>query len=283
MNSSTKQARRSAGAETPRQVLDYRSGQNRPEALETLRPGAFVSSTLYAEVKRRVLHGLMDAEWPQGAPIPTETQLAQRYGVSVGTVRKALGELVAERVLVRRPGLGTFPARHDRDSMLETFFNIVNSRGEKEFPASELLSFRRTAADMNVARHLRLEQGAPVIAFDNLLRLEGHAVIHDGIAVPQAIFPALDETLLRQRNMTIFALYQTRCGVTVTRLEEWIRAAAVPPAAARYLGLSKSAPVLAIERVAHTYDGTPVEYRQRYINTAHHAYLNVLGMNRPRR
>lgn len=283
MKSPGKQARRNAVAEAPRQLLNDSSGRERVEAPDTLRPGALVSGTLYAEVKRRVLQGLMDAEWPQGAPIPTESQLAQRYGVSVGTVRKALGELVAERVLVRRPGLGTFPARHDRDSMLETFFNIVDERGGKEFPASELLSFRRDAADADVARHLRLEPGAPVIAFDNLLRLQGHAVVYDQITVPRATFPMLDETLLRQRNMTIFGLYQTRCGVTVTRLEEWIRAAAAPPAAARHLGLGKGAPVLAIERVAQTYDGTPVEYRERYVNTAHHAYFNVLGMNRPRR
>jgi GntR family transcriptional regulator len=283
MNSPGKQAPRNAGAKAPREVLDYRSGQDRGEAPETLRPGALVSGTLYAEVKRRVLHGLMDGEWPQGAPIPTENQLAQRYGVSVGTVRKALGELVAERVLVRRPGRGTFAARHDRDSMLETFFHIVNERGEKEFPASELLSFRRTAADVSVARHLGLERGAPVIAFENLLRLQGQTVIYDRIAVPQAVCPALDESLLRQRDMTIFGLYQVRCGVTVTRLEERIRAAAAPSAVARCLVLDKGAPVLAIERVAQTYDGTPVEYRERYVNTEHHAYLNVLGMNRPRR
>lgn len=51
----------------------------------------------------------------------------------------------------------------------------------------------------------------------------------------------------------------------------------------RYLGVKKDAPVLAIERMAQTYDGTPVEYRERSVTTEHHAYLNVLGMNRQRR
>jgi GntR family transcriptional regulator len=276
-------ASRGTRAAARRQHLDATADQGWLAHPERLHPGAVVSGPLYAEVKRRVLQALMNGEWPQGAPIPTESALAQRYGVSVGTVRKALGELVAERVLVRQPGRGTFAARHDRDSMLEAFFHIVDERGVKEFPASELLSFERSAADENAARRLDLEAGAPVIAFANLLRLQGAPVIYDRIAVSGELCRALDEKLLRQRDMTIFALYQARCGVTVTRLEEWIRAEAAPAAVAKHLRLKTGAPVLAIERVAQTYDGTPVEYRERYVSTAHHAYLNVLGMNRQHR
>ena len=280
MNSPTSRGVKSA---LRRQPIDSMSDQDWLARPERLHPGAVVSGPLYAEVKRRVLQALMNGEWPQGAPIPAESTLAQRYGVSVGTVRKALGELVAERVLVRQPGRGTFAARHDRDSMLEAFFHIVDARGVKEFPASELLSFEHAAADENVAHHLDLEAGAPIIAFANLLRLQGEPVIFDRIAVPEELCRALDERLLRQRDMTIFALYQARCGVTVTRLEEWIRAAAAPAAVARHLRLEAGAPVLAIERVAQTYDGTPVEYRERYVSTARHAYLNVLGMHRQHR
>src|SRR5205807_3352646 len=94
-----------------------------------LGPGARVAGPLYGEVKRRVLQSLMNGEWPHDAPIPTEAELARRYGVSVGTIRKAMGELVAERVLVRQAGRGTFATRHDRDHMLETFFNIVDAHG----------------------------------------------------------------------------------------------------------------------------------------------------------
>lgn len=253
------------------------------DAPQTLRPGALLSGPLYAAVKTRVLQSLMDGEWPQGARVPTESELGERYGVSVGTVRKALGELVAERVLVRQPGRGTFAARHDRDHMLDAFYNIVDVHGRKEFPTSDLLSFRRTVADTVVARHLGLAQGAPVIEFEHLLRLQGEPVIYDKVAVPRAAFPALNETLLRNRDMTIFGLYQTRFGVTVTRLDEWIRAAGAPPAAARHLKVRRGAAVLAVERVAQTYDTTAVEYRKRYVNSAHHAYLNVLGMDRHRR
>ncbi|MPZ44315.1 MAG: UTRA domain-containing protein [Betaproteobacteria bacterium] len=283
MNRPAKQVSAATSGPAQRQVPDRGADQAWLGVSEKLGPGAVVTGPLYAEVKRRVLQSLMEGEWPQGAPIPTEARLAQRYGVSVGTVRKALGELVGERVLVRRAGRGTFAARHDRDHMLEAFFNIVNAERHKEFPASELLSFRRTAADAGAARHLQLAPGAPVITFEHLLSLQGEPVIYDDVAVPQVVFPELDEKLLRHRDTTIFGLYQMRYGVTVTQLEEWIRAAAAPPGVARHLRLKPSTAVLAIERVAYTYDDTAVEYRSRYVNTAHHAYLNVLGMNRHRR
>ena len=269
MNSTTGQARTAAAAQT-----GWR------EAPQALTPGAVIHGPLYAEVKRRVLASLMNGEWPAGAAIPPEAQLARSYGVSIGTVRKALGELVAERLLVRRPGRGTFPARHDRDHMLEAFYNVVDAQGHKELPASELVAFRRTAADDAIATRLELKRGASLIEYEHVLRLQDEPVIYDRVAVPRAMFPQLDESLLRNRDMTIFGLYQTRCGVTVTRLEEWVRATAAPPGAARHLKVKRGTPVLAIERVAQTYDGTPVEYRERYVDTSTHAYLNVLGMDR---
>jgi GntR family transcriptional regulator len=93
--------------------------------------------------------------------------------------------------------------------------------------------------------------------------------------------PDLNEADFRTRDQTIFGLYQQLHGVTVTRLDEWIRAANADADVARALGLEQSAAVLAIERVAYTYDETPVEFRERYVNTSNHAYLNVLGMKKP--
>jgi GntR family transcriptional regulator len=248
---------------------------------EALTPGAIGQGPLYREVKRRITCSLRDAEWAQGQPLPSEAQLAGRYRVSMGTVRKALAELVAERVLVRHPGRGTFVANRDRDYMLDAFFNIVDARGRKEFPQVELTSFRAAQADAHAARHLGLREGARVFILTNVLSLQGAPVILDRVQVSRAVMPDLNEAEFRKRDQTIFGLYQQLHGVTVTRLEEWIRAANADPEVARILGIEAGAAVLAIERVAYTYDQTPVEDRERYVNTAGHAYLNVLGMKKP--
>jgi GntR family transcriptional regulator len=245
---------------------------------DTLQPGALVSGPLYREVKRRIARSLMDGEWPSGEPLPSEAQLAQRYAVSPGTVRKAIVELVAEHVLVRQPGRGTFAASHNRDYMLEAYFHIVGDDGRKEFPASRLVGFRRARADPRAAALLRLAPGAPVYELENLLHLRGRPAIFDRIQVPQAVFPAFDEAAFRERDTTIFRFYQLRYGVTVTRLEERLRAANADARLAQLLDVKPGEALLAIERVASTYDGTPVEFRRRYVNTRDHAYVNVLGM-----
>src|SRR5688572_28174034 len=166
MNSTARQARAAAP-----------TGATWRDAPSALTPGAITHGPLYAEVKRRVLGSLMSGEWPAGAAVPTEAQLARSYGVSIGTVRKALGELVAERVLVRRPGRGTFAARHDRDHMLEAFYNVVDANGRKELPASELLSFRKTVPDDAIAARLEVKRGAGVIEYEHVLRLQERPVI----------------------------------------------------------------------------------------------------------
>lgn len=249
---------------------------------DALQPGALVSGPLYVEVKRRITRSLMQGEWPQGAALPSETQLAARYAVSPGTVRKAIGELVAEHVLVRQPGRGTFVASHNRDYMLEAYFHIVDEQGRKEFPASKLVSFRSIRADARTTQRLRLARDAQVFQIENLLHLQGHPAIFDRIRVPPAVFPDLDGAAFDGRGMTIFGFYQVRFGITVTRLEERVRAANADERLARMLGLEPHEAVLAIERVAYTYDGTPVEVRDRWVNTRGHAYLNVLGMKKAR-
>src|SRR5690606_21176071 len=67
---------------------------------------------LYKGVKLLITQGRMAGEWRPGQAIPSESRLAGRFGVSLGTVRKAIDELVAEKILVRHQGRGTFVAAH---------------------------------------------------------------------------------------------------------------------------------------------------------------------------
>lgn len=245
---------------------------------DALTPGSLLNGPLYAEVKRRITHCLMRGEWPQDSAIPSEARLAQRFAVSSGTVRKALSELVSERVLVRRRGLGTFVASRNRDYMLDAYFRVVDAQGRKRFPDSELLSFGPSRASSQIAAQLRIAPGAAVLSIDNLLLMDARPVILDWIVVPAAVFPGMAEPGFRDRGMTIFGYYQTHFGVTVTRLDERIKAENADARVAAQLRMAPGTAVLSIARVAYTFDGTPVEYRQRWISTEDHAYFNTLGM-----
>jgi GntR family transcriptional regulator len=237
---------------------------------------SLTSVPLYREVKTRLTRGLAAGEWKPGEAIPSESRLAERFGVSIGTVRKAIDELVAERILLRQQGRGTFVATHTEDRTLFYFFHIVGKDGSRELPVTELLSFRKARASTVEAEHLAITIGAPVFRVLNLLKLGGRPVLVDDITVPQSLFPDLDENVFGGRDGTIYGLYQARYGITVTRISE--RISAVHPVAriASLLALAEGTPALVIKRVAYTYGDTPVEYRVSSVNSERHEYLSDL-------
>ncbi|GAB4167320.1 MAG: GntR family transcriptional regulator [Rhodocyclaceae bacterium] len=248
----------------------------------TLAAGGIVGlSPLYKRVAERILRGLASGEWVPGEPIPSETKLAQRFDVSIGTVRKAIDELVAGQILVRHQGRGTFVAVHNEDRALFYFFRIVGKDGVKTYPTSEILSFSRGRAEPGECAALHIARGAAVLRFRNRLSIGGRALILDRIAVPRELFPDLDEATLRGRESTIYSLYQRRYGINVIRARERLRARACPPETARALKLAEGTPILEIRRIAYTYDDTPVEYRVSQVDTRRHDYLNDLGSDAP--
>jgi GntR family transcriptional regulator len=247
---------------------------------QAIEPGGGASSAfqpLYKEVKRLLTQSLIEGEWPAGAALPSETRLAQRFSVSIGTLRKAIDELVAERIVTRHQGRGTFVATHNANRLMFHFFHIVGRDGNKEYPTTRTLSFRRGKATAAEAQRLAVAPGGPVLRIRNLLSLSGAPVILDDIVLPQVLVPELTERIFTARDNTIYHLYQSRYGINVLRSSERLSAVLADADAARLLKLRKGAPLLAINRTALTYRDTPVELRRSLINTAGHEYASDLG------
>lgn len=231
---------------------------------------------LYREVKNRLMRGLVAGEWKPGQALPSEGRLAGQYGVSVGTLRRAVDELVAEKIVQRRQGSGTYVTTHTEDHQLYYFFHIVGKDGTKEPPMHELMSFRKGTADQEVASRLQIAPGEPVYRIHNTLRLGGWPVIFDEIVLPARSFPELTRTVFAERPGTIYGLYQTRYGINVTRISERLSAARATARQAAGLEIPEGEPALIIKRVAYTYHDTPIEYRISCVNTRRHEYLSDL-------
>jgi GntR family transcriptional regulator len=242
---------------------------------QVLEAGA--SAPLYKEVKRRLMQELAAGQWAPGEALPSETQLAQRFAVSIGTVRKAIDDLVAERIVVRQQGRGTFLASHGRTRLLFHFFHIVPREGEKQYPQTRTLAFRRGRAEAREAAKLGLAPGDPVYRIRNVLSLAGRPVILDDLVLPQRLFPDLTEKVFTARDNTIYHLYQTRYGINVLRTSERLSATLADAEVAKLLGVKKGAPLLAINRVALSYHQQPVELRRSLVDTTAHEYFSDLG------
>jgi GntR family transcriptional regulator len=237
---------------------------------------------LNEQVRQRLIEGISAGEWRAGEAIPTETALAQAFGVAIGTVRKAVDSLVAEQVLVRRQGKGTFVTAHDGRRLLFHFFHIVARDGAKAYPEVRTLAFRRARADAAVARALAIPAADKVIRIRNVLSLGGAPTIVDDITLPAALFPGLSEKIFLARDNTIYHLYQSRYGINVLRTDERLRAVLATADVAQLLGLQPGAAVLEIRRVALTFRDRPVELRISRVDTASHDYHNTLGKGEAR-
>jgi len=240
-------------------------------------PGVPLAAPLYKELERQMRDALASGEWKPGEAIPAERRLAERFNVSIGTIRKAIDELVAANLLIRQQGRGTFVASHNRDRLLFYFFHVVPENGAKAYPDVRLLSFARSRASGREAGELGLAAGDPVFRARNLLSLGGAPVIVDELTLPAVRFPGLTERQFAGRSSTIYNLYQEAFGISVVRTRERLRATLADADTAALLGLPRGAPLLAIRRVALSYNDVPVELRLSLVDTAHHEYWADIG------
>lgn len=236
-----------------------------------------IAAPLYKQMKRRLTDALTRGEWKPGEAIPAERRLSERFRISVGTVRKAIDELVAENILIRQQGRGTFVASHNRDREVFYFFHVVPERGPKQYPDVQLTAFLRARADREAAEALDIRPGDPVFRVRNLLRLDQAPVILDDITLPAVRFPGLTERRLRERRSTIYNLYQESFGISVVRTRERLRATRSDETIATMLDVRAGAPLLQIRRVALTYRDVPIEYRVSLVNTERHEYWAEIG------
>lgn len=249
---------------------------DRPSALGLIEPDA-AGMPLFRAVKRQLLQMVETGEVPPGGTLPSETVLAQRLGVSIGTVRRAVDDLVADHIVVRRQGRGTFVATHTSDRFLFQFFHVERSDGLREAPDVELVDFARSRLDDDAAQALGLKAGEPAFRIENRLRLQGRPVVHDLLLMPASLFKGLTEKRWRERPSTIYHLYQTGFGITVVRAQERLRAAAADASTARVLGIALGTPVLQVRRTALALGGKPVEFRVSTVLTQQHEYVNTLS------
>ncbi|MDP3031780.1 MAG: GntR family transcriptional regulator [Rhodocyclaceae bacterium] len=227
---------------------------------------------LYKEVKRKIIDAVHQGEWKPGGAIPSETKLCERYGVSMGTVRKAVDELSGEGFLIRQQGRGTFISTHSQDRYLFAFFHVIRQDGHKEYPLVELVEFGKAKAEPCMATALDIKPKSRVLRIVNKLSLSGAPVMLDEILLPENLFLGMTEKMLRERPSTLYHLYQEQFGVTVIRPHEKLRAVLADEVQARLLGVSIGEPLLLIIRTAYSFRDQPVELRRSYVVTRNYEY-----------
>jgi GntR family transcriptional regulator len=234
-------------------------------------------SPLYRQIKGLILQALDNQEWRPGEAIPSEIELAARFNVSQGTVRKAIDEMAADNLLVRRQGKGTYVASHSDPRAFYRFLRLVPVSGGTEQAKSIPLECWRAKAGPEVVRVLGVKLGEPITIVRRVLEFSGKPVVADEIYLPGEIFSGLTLEILKESQVSLYSLFEAMFGVRMIRAEERLRAVAADRTSAELLRVPEGSPLLSVERISFTYGDRPVEWRRGLYSTEAHCYFNELN------
>jgi len=224
--------------------------------------GADQRLPLYQQLRDDLAAKIKEQVWRPGQLMPSESELKAMYQVAVGTVRKAVEALIADGLVERSHGKGTFVRKPSFDSSLFRFFRFESADGQRRVPSSHIVQRQIIAAPANVAAALQLKNGAPVIELLRLRLADDQAVLAENICLCAQRFNALMEVATEDFGDLLYPLYEEKCGQIVASAQEVLTVENATEAQASLLGLSHHASVVVIERLAHGSDGKPLEWRQ---------------------
>jgi GntR family transcriptional regulator len=236
-------------------------------------------SPLYRQIKGLITQSLESGEWRPGDVIPSEIELAARYGVSQGTVRKAIDELAADNLVVRRQGKGTFVATHNEDRVQFRFLRLLPDDGTIRPHVSDVHQCRRTRAPADIARQLDMKPAESVVQIKRVLRFEGETepTVFEEIWLPGATFKGLTMERLAGYKGPFYAMFESEFNTRMIRASEHVRAVAADKEVAAILAIREGSPLLSVERLSYTYGDRPVEVRRGWYQTDRFHYQNDLS------
>ena len=195
-----------------------------------------------------------------GEMLPPESTLASSYGVSRLTVRRALDELVRQNWLSRKHGVGTFvkqPVRTTITASKLSFTEQMKTVGRK--PGSRLLERSLLPAPANIARALKVAEGAPLLKIVRLRLADDVPILHEAAFLPLDRFPGLENYDWGPED-SLYRLLREKYDVVVNGLDHTIKPMLLTGEQAEYFHVQAGLPSLISEIIAFTVDGDPVEY-----------------------
>ncbi len=218
----------------------------------------------YHRLRDALVERIAQGQWRAGQAIPTEAELAQEHAVSVGTVRKAVDALVAQGLLERFQGRGTFVRRPCFDASLFRFFRLQNPgpSGERQVPQSRILRREVIPVPADAGASLGLKAGALAIHFSRLRVINGQTILAEDIWLPRKLFARLLDLPTAEFGDLLYPLYESRCGQIVASAQETLTAEALGDRHAKLLGLAPGTAAIVIERLALGANQQPLEWRR---------------------
>jgi len=232
---------------------------------------------LYRQVKQLLLQRVVTGHWKPGEILPSENKLAEEFNVSQGTVRKALEEMVAEHVVVRHQGKGTFVAARGEGSPIHFFSLMAADHG----PLAERTTISQTHVVARVSAkerdELQLDPRKEVIRIYRLRGADDVPVFIEKIVLENDRFPNFADLMGSQSRTNTYIFMEKEYGIQAVRADEWLSAVPAKKREAEALQVNIGTPLLQILRISFGLDSKPIEVRTIRINSKNCHYFNCVS------
>jgi len=219
----------------------------------------FATKPIYQQLRDALAERISGRDWRPGHALPNEADLAREFGVSVGTVRKALDLLERERVVIRKQGRGTFVTDFESQDIASRFTHLCSPEGKPIAASISATPPREAPADEDERERLGLDADARIYRFRRICSVDGTLFMVERVVVPAALFPRLAKGA-DPAQQHIASLAQQE-GLLLGRAQERISIRPATEAACEELGVPVGRPMLVLDRVVRALDGRPVEWR----------------------
>jgi GntR family transcriptional regulator len=241
-------------------------------------PLEIIRDPIYHQLNQALRELLSSGRFGPGQRFLTEREVAERFAVSRATANKALSNLVAEGVLQFRKGVGTFVRGEVLDYDLRRLVSFTErAAAAGKTPSTQVVRFETvpaSALDELQRRLLRVGDTEPVYRIERLRLADRRPVILERRVIVAACCPGLARADLKG---SLYALWSTRYGLTISGAEQTIGAVALTAADARRLSTRGGAPALQVEAVGFVETDRPLWWERTLYRADRYEFCSRLG------
>lgn len=236
----------------------------------------YAAAPMHLQLEQQMRTRITAGDWPIGARLPTEPELAAEWGVSRGTLRRALAALVADGLLEPVRGRGTFVTGEPTiTAIAERFVSLSEDLAKQDIAFTRtVLSQRVQVPPGPVRTALRIDANEPTLRLERLFESDSGPLALVINHVPSARFEGIADVDFA--STPLFETLTDRYGETIASGRRTLRAVSASAALASMLGLSHKAPVLHMQQVTLNPEGIPIEYSDIFLDSDRVAITSVL-------
>jgi len=230
---------------------------------------------LHAQVEQELRRMLALPEFQQGALLPDELRLANRFGVSRGTLRAGIAQLVREGLIERKAGVGTRVRPQANESGIGAWRSFSREMARKGIRVENFRQeYQLLAADAAAARALQIEPGTKIWRLDRVRGWDGRPVLHSR----SWFHPRLGLTGREDFSLPLYEVVEAAAGVVAENAREEFSAVFATVSLARRLSTKAGDPLLLRTHTVFDAGGRPIEFAQVHYVSAR--FLLTLELRR---